>query len=188
MQLLSSCSERFTGESLAGQPRGLFQTDIFLRQPAAGKHLREDAMDQIDFNKLWQNFVDTITNHYSDFNGRVGRAQYWYYILVYFVVGIGVSIVASVLPLGGTLQALYTLALLLPCVGMTARRLQDTGRPGTWAWLLAVPLAYTILASLFAILIVLTLGMLVLFLAPLMALLGLISLAAVIVVIYFCAQ
>jgi uncharacterized membrane protein YhaH (DUF805 family) len=161
---------------------------VFLRQPEAGKRLREDAMDQIDFNKLWQNFVDTFTNHYTDFNGRVGRAQYWYYILVYVVVGIGVSIVASVLPLGGTLRALYTLALLLPSVGMTARRLQDTGRPGTWAWLLALPLAYTILASLFAILVVLTLGMLVLFLAPLMALIGLVSLAAAVVVIYFCAQ
>ena len=29
----------------------------------------------MDFNKLWQNFLDTITGHYVDFNGRVGRAQ-----------------------------------------------------------------------------------------------------------------
>ena len=36
----------------------------------------------MDFNKLWQNFMDTVQNHYMDFNGRMGRAQFWYYILV----------------------------------------------------------------------------------------------------------
>ena len=85
-------------------------------------------MDQIDFNKLWQNFVDTITNHYSDFNGRVGRSQFWYFVLVYVVVGIGVSIVGSILPFGGGIRALYSLALLLPSVGMTARRLSGIRR------------------------------------------------------------
>jgi uncharacterized membrane protein YhaH (DUF805 family) len=33
-------------------------------------------MGQMDINKLWQNFLDTVTNHYMDFNGRVGRAQF----------------------------------------------------------------------------------------------------------------
>ena len=53
-------------------------------------------MDQVDINKLWQNFLDTVTNHYMDFNGRVGRAQFWYYMLVYVVMWIGVSIVAGI--------------------------------------------------------------------------------------------
>ena len=58
--------------------------------------LREAGMDQLDFNKLWQNFVDTITSHYSDFGGRVSRAQFWYYVLVYVVVGFLVAIVGAV--------------------------------------------------------------------------------------------
>ena len=144
-------------------------------------------MDQIDLNKLWQNFVDTITNHYSDFSGRIGRTQFWYYVLVYVVVGIGVAIIGSVVAMGAPLRALYSLALLLPTVGMTARRLQDTGKPGTWAWLLAVPVGVAVVLGLFTIATVLTLGLgAVLFL--LTPLLSLASLAAIVVLIYFCAQ
>jgi uncharacterized membrane protein YhaH (DUF805 family) len=144
-------------------------------------------MDQIDFNKLWQNFVDTITNHYTDFGGRVGRAQFWYYVLVYALVGFVVAVVGGVVGMAGPLRGLYSLALLLPTVGMTARRLQDTGRPGSWAWLLAVPFGFAILMGLFAILTVLTLGLGAVFflLSPL---LGLASLAAIGLLIYFCAQ
>ncbi|MGD0190078.1 MAG: DUF805 domain-containing protein [Rhizomicrobium sp.] len=144
-------------------------------------------MDQIDINKIWQNFVDTITNHYMDFSGRVGRSQFWYYVLAYAVVGLGVSIIGSILPMGGSLRALYSLALFLPGVGITARRLQDTGRPGTWAWLLAVPVGVLVVMAVFTILTVLTFGFgAVLFL--LSPILGLASLAAIVVLIYFCAQ
>lgn len=144
-------------------------------------------MDQVDLNKLWQNFLDTITNHYSDFNGRVGRSQFWYYVLVYVVVGFGVSIVGAVIPMGGGLRALYGLALLMPSVGMTARRLQDTGRPGTWAWLLAVPIGVMIVLALFAVIAFMTLGVgaLLFLLTPF---LSLASLAAIVVLIFFCAQ
>jgi len=107
-------------------------------------------MDQVDLNKLWQNFTDTITNHYSDLNGRVGRAQYWYYILVYVIVGVLISLVSSFMFFAGALSTLYSLALLLPTIGMTARRLQDTGRPGTWAWILAIPIGYSMVALLFS--------------------------------------
>jgi uncharacterized membrane protein YhaH (DUF805 family) len=144
-------------------------------------------MDQIDFNKLWENFVDTITNHYADFSGRVGRSRFWYYILVSAVVGLGVSLVGGIIAMGSTLQALYALALFLPNVGMTMRRLQDTGRPGIFAWLLAVPVAVSVLNALFAFATVMTLGLVIIFL-PVMWLLNLASLAAVVVLIYFCAQ
>jgi uncharacterized membrane protein YhaH (DUF805 family) len=144
-------------------------------------------MDQIDVNKVWQNFLDTVTNHYSDFSGRMGRVQFWYFVAVYVVVGIGVSVVASLVPMGGSLRALYSLALLLPSVGMTARRLQDTGRPGTWAWLLAVPVGVAVLMGVFAVITIFTFGFgaLLFLLSPI---LGLASLAAIVVLIYFCAQ
>jgi uncharacterized membrane protein YhaH (DUF805 family) len=141
----------------------------------------------IDTEKLWQNFVDTVTKHYTDMKGRVGRAQFWYFILVNFLVAFAISIVAHIVLIGNTLTALYNLALFLPTVGMTARRLQDTGRPGTWAWLLAVPVGASVLLTLFALITVLTLGLgaILFILAPL---LGLASLFAIALLIYFCAQ
>ena len=41
---------------------------------------------RMDINKLWQNFLDTVTNHYFDLNGRVGIAQFWYFVLVEVVI------------------------------------------------------------------------------------------------------
>jgi uncharacterized membrane protein YhaH (DUF805 family) len=144
-------------------------------------------MDQIDFNKLWQNFVDTITNHYADFTGRVGRGRFWYYVLVYVVVGILISFVSHIVLLHGGLNSLYDLALLLPSVGITARRLQDTGRPGTLAWLLLVPLGVLIFTGIITVITILTFGIgaILFVLVPIASLL---SLVAICVLIYFCAQ
>ncbi len=144
-------------------------------------------MDQLDFNKLWQNFTDTISKHYVDFEGRVGRAQFWYYIAVYIVVAILVSVVGSITFSGGGLRALYGLALLLPTLGITARRLHDMGRTASWVLLLAVPWALSILMGLVTILSFFTFGLFGL-LFVFWPIIGLLSLAAVVLLIYFCAQ
>ena len=141
-------------------------------------------MGQMDINKLWQNFLDTFTNHYMDFNGRIGRTQFWYYVLVVFVIGLGVAIVASVTV--RALSTLFSLAVFLPNLGMTVRRLHDTGRPGIWALLFVVPIALMILFGLIAI-IGGALGFLA-FLLLFSSLIGLGSLAAIVVLVYFCAQ
>lgn len=140
----------------------------------------------MDVNKLWQNFLDTVTNHYLDFDGRVGRPQFWYYILVQFVIGIGVGIVASILHLYG-LSSLYGLALFAPTLGMIARRFHDVGKPTSWVLILAIPLILQLVLGLFALLSVFFLPLLLLF-AGLAMLVGLLSLIAAVVVIYFCAQ
>jgi uncharacterized membrane protein YhaH (DUF805 family) len=92
----------------------------------------------MDAAKIWQNFVDTLTKHYVDFNGRVGRAQFWWYVLVSFILGFAVGIVAGVIhvPL---LSSLFSLALLLPNLGIAVRRLHDTGKPGIYILIPIVP-------------------------------------------------
>lgn len=144
-------------------------------------------MDQLDFNKLWQNFTDTIAKHYVDFDGRVGRLQFWWYIAVYAALAVLVSIVGSITFTGGGLRALYWLALLLPTLGITSRRLHDTGRTASWVLLLAVPWCLAILTGLVALISFFTFGLfgLLLVFAPVIAL---VSLAAVLLLIYFCAQ
>jgi uncharacterized membrane protein YhaH (DUF805 family) len=92
----------------------------------------------MDAAKLWQNFVDTVTKHYVDFNGRVGRAQFWWYVLVSFVLGFAVGIVAGIIHLP-LLSSLFSLALLLPNLGMGVRRLHDVGKPGIYVLLPLVP-------------------------------------------------
>lgn len=87
----------------------------------------------MDPQALWLNFRDAVASHYFDMNGRVGRAQFWYFALVYLVISIVCSILQSVIWL--PLAAIFNLGMLLPCMGMGARRLQDTGRDGRLVWL-----------------------------------------------------
>ncbi len=95
----------------------------------------------MDFNKLWQNFLDTLTNHYVDFNGRVGRAQFWYYVLVVFAIAIVVYAVSALTI--RLLYSLFALAVFLPNLGMTVRRLHDIGKQGL---LILIPIVPAVLA------------------------------------------
>jgi uncharacterized membrane protein YhaH (DUF805 family) len=145
-------------------------------------------MGQIDFNKLWQNFLDTVTNHYMDFSGRVGRAQFWYFILVCVGVGLAAAVLDAIVHTG-LLGAIVGLALLLPIGGMAARRMQDTGRNGQLVWLWIVVSA---IYQLVGLLMVLSgpLGALAFlyFFISIGWLISLVSLVVTIVVIYFCVQ
>lgn len=137
-------------------------------------------MDNLDVNRLWQNYVDTITKHYVDFTGRVGVKQYWYFVLVNFVIAIVLAIVSR------SLSDLYSLAVLLPTLGLTVRRLQDTGKPGSWVLIAFIPIVLMILLGIVSILGG-ALGMLG-FLFVFMPIIALASLAAAAVMIYLCIQ
>jgi len=141
-------------------------------------------MGQIDFNKVWQNFLDTLTNHYVDFNGRVGRQQFWFYMLVMAVLYLAVAIVASITI--GALSTLFSLAVLLPNLGMVVRRLHDTGKPGIYAALLAVPIVF----SLLMFILMLATGPFgaLFFFAGFLTLIWLVDLVILAVMIYLCAQ
>jgi uncharacterized membrane protein YhaH (DUF805 family) len=142
----------------------------------------------MDFNKVWQNFLDTVTNHYVDFNGRVGRTQFWYYVLVTFCIGLVVAIVASItIP---ALSTLFSLALLLPNLGMGVRRLHDTNKPGIYIVVLLIPAALMLVMTLLSAIMLMTgsgFGFLMV-LAGFSTLIMLISLGALGVMIYFWVQ
>jgi uncharacterized membrane protein YhaH (DUF805 family) len=144
-------------------------------------------MDQLDINKVWQNFTDTVSGHYCDFSGRVGRPQFWYYIAVYVILGILVSVVGDITFTGHGLRSLYALALLLPTLGIIARRLHDMGRTASWALLIAVPWVLTILMGLLTFLSFVSFGALGILFA-FWPVIGLVSLGAIVLLIYFCAQ
>ncbi|MBV9044821.1 MAG: DUF805 domain-containing protein [Alphaproteobacteria bacterium] len=82
-------------------------------------------------------FMKVVTQHYFDFNGRARRAEFWWYILVYLIIGIILNVIQSMLHLGTILSGLFSLALLLPSLGVQVRRLHDTNHSGWW-WLIAL--------------------------------------------------
>jgi uncharacterized membrane protein YhaH (DUF805 family) len=87
-----------------------------------------------------QYFLDAVTNHYFDFNGRARRSAYWYYTLGYIILYVVLAVISSVAHLGQILTGLLSLALLLPSLGIGVRRLHDIGRSGWWILIGIIPL------------------------------------------------
>ncbi len=82
---------------------------------------------------------------YADFSGRAPRAEYWWYSLAMVVAAVIISIIESILGLDqmfagyGPVSLLFLLALIVPGLAVTVRRLHDTNRSGWWVLLPIVP-------------------------------------------------
>jgi uncharacterized membrane protein YhaH (DUF805 family) len=141
----------------------------------------------MDPQAIFNNFRRNVTEHYFDMNGRVGRPEFWYFVLANFVFAIIAAIIqgATFLPIA----ALYNLAMLLPAAGMGARRLQDTGRDGKLVWIFIIAAFVSQLVSLFVLMSVYTAGIPgFLMYGGLISLINLVFLIAAIALIYFWCQ
>ena len=103
------------------------------------------------------NWYVTVLTRYADFTGRARRAEFWMFTLFSLIVSIVLAAVdglvfgtGSFTSLSGgfsasfssigVLSTVYALAVLLPTLGVTARRLHDTDRSGWWMLLGFVPI------------------------------------------------
>ncbi len=86
------------------------------------------------FQQLIENFKTIITKKYFCFNGRASRQEFWMWVLATFVIAFVLGLIPKA---GGILAGLWNLAVLLPYLGVTARRLHDTGKS---AWLILLGL------------------------------------------------
>lgn len=99
--------------------------------------------------KLKNHFIfygyNVIKDHYADFKGRANRADFWYFQLYMFVFLFISGFIFSFINLS-ILPMLISLALFLPALGMSVRRLHDLGK--TWHWIL-ISIVPGILTSIF---------------------------------------
>ncbi len=79
--------------------------------------------------------VRVCLRKYGSFKGRATRAELWWWFLSVFLALIVVIVVGSflvILPGADVLTTILALAILLPSLAVTARRLHDIGRSGWW--------------------------------------------------------
>lgn len=84
-------------------------------------------------------FPDAITHvlsNYVTFSGRARRSEYWWFSLFVLLVSVAATVVDLVLGVS-IAYPLSVVALLLPSLAVSVRRLHDTGRSG---WLLLLGL------------------------------------------------
>lgn len=93
-------------------------------------------------------YVDA-TKKYAVFSGRARRKEYWMYFLINFVINIVLLVIGMVIGVGSLIQLVYLLVVLLPSLGLSVRRLHDTGRSGWWILISLVPLVGWIVVLVF---------------------------------------
>ncbi|MCC3766688.1 DUF805 domain-containing protein [Streptomyces sp. UNOC14_S4] len=80
-----------------------------------------------------------VLKKYTEFSGRAGRPEYWYFFLFNLAISIVLMIIDMTAGTYPLFEALYTVAVLLPSLAVTARRLHDTGRSAWWILIGLVP-------------------------------------------------
>ena len=91
-----------------------------------------------------------VLGKYAVFQGRARRKEFWYFVLFNLIV----TLVLTVVDVSGgmfeddlgvgLLQGLYSLAILIPSLAVTVRRLHDTERSGWWMLIGLIPLVGSI--------------------------------------------
>ena len=88
---------------------------------------------------------------YADFQGRARRSEYWLFSLFCFIVGFVIGILRlatggmEALESGrmdpmGIVNLLFSLAILIPSLAVSFRRLHDTDRSAWWILIALIPL------------------------------------------------
>ena len=104
------------------------------------------------------NWYLEVLKKYAVFSGRARRKEYWYFFLFSLIISIVLAVVdgmtgsfsaeAGVGLLGG----IYALAVLIPGLAVSVRRLHDTGRSGWWLLIALIPVIGAIVLLVFMVL------------------------------------
>ena len=75
-------------------------------------------------------YLDVLQKKYAQFEGRAHRTEFWMFFLFYILIAFALAIVGMI---GHGLQylyPLYVLAMFVPVLAVSARRLHDIGKSG----------------------------------------------------------
>ena len=85
----------------------------------------------------FQTSIKTCFSKYADFSGRALRSELWFFAL-FILLGSIVTVILDVMVLGysvesyGPLNLIFGVAIIIPSIAVTARRLHDVNRSGWW--------------------------------------------------------
>jgi uncharacterized membrane protein YhaH (DUF805 family) len=81
-------------------------------------------------------------NNYAGFKGRSRRKEYWYFTLFHFLFAIFFAFLSSLLQ-SEMIYNIYMLALVIPAIAVSIRRMHDINKSG---WYILIPIYNLILA------------------------------------------
>jgi uncharacterized membrane protein YhaH (DUF805 family) len=90
-------------------------------------------------------FIEALKK-YAVFSGRSRRKEYWYFVLFVVIISIVLGMIDGLLGTyhrstgAGLLSSIFSLAVLIPSIAVSVRRLHDIDRTGWWVLISLVPL------------------------------------------------
>lgn len=101
------------------------------------------------------NWYLKVLKNYVGFEGRSTRTEYWMFVLFNFIFSAVITLLAALLvnylelTLFVFLPYLYSIAVLLPSLAVSVRRLHDIGKSGWWILISLIPLIGSIILIVF---------------------------------------
>lgn len=99
--------------------------------------------------KPFDYFIFCFKN-YAKFSGRARRSEFWFFVLFNFVISSALNVVSQSLWYATdsyaflSISYIYSLAVAIPALAVTVRRLHDTGRSGWWLLAYYLPIVLTV--------------------------------------------
>jgi uncharacterized membrane protein YhaH (DUF805 family) len=109
----------------------------------------------MDMINIWKTVV---LQRYAKFDGRAGRAEFWWYALatwllfavlwivtaVFFAIASALGVIAVIITIG------LSLAVIIPSIAVAIRRLHDTNKSGLWLLITFIPFGGIVLLVFYA--------------------------------------
>ena len=80
----------------------------------------------------FMHYVNGVFQKYAVFNGKTTRSEFWYFMLFNIIIMYTLLFLSMELFNNQILYLIYVIAMMIPCLAITARRLHDTNRSGWW--------------------------------------------------------
>ena len=129
-------------QDYSGQQQWSQQNNNYQRQ-----NIFNTSQTNSDSNSIFY-WVGQVFKKYAVFEGRARRKEYWFFFLFCSVIS-GILSIISRRSYGwgfaDTLEALFSIAILIPSIMVGIRRLHDTGRSGYYTFRLFIPIVGFIL-------------------------------------------
>jgi uncharacterized membrane protein YhaH (DUF805 family) len=100
-------------------------------------------------NPLVSYWKRVVLERYAQFTGRARRAEFWWFFLASFIIGIVFNILIAVASIFWVVYVIYALAVLIPNIAVGVRRLHDTNKSGWWLLIALIPLVGIIVLIVF---------------------------------------
>ena len=95
-------------------------------------------------------YIECLKN-YAVFSGRARRTEYWMFTLFNFLIAVAIGLIVGLLGLPEWLPSIYSLAVLVPSLAVSVRRLHDIGKSGWWILIGLIPLIGAIVLLIFMV-------------------------------------